>query len=61
MLAGHDLIRSQFPFLDKFIYFDAAHYTPYPKRVAEKLDGFISEFSTEYLNLSKFNIYMARE
>ncbi|HJY63402.1 MAG TPA: aminotransferase class V-fold PLP-dependent enzyme [Ignavibacteria bacterium] len=61
MLPDHDKIRAQFPFLDKFIYFDAAHYTPYPKRVAAKLNEYIHTFSTEYNNLSIFNIRMARE
>ncbi|HEY3250695.1 MAG TPA: aminotransferase class V-fold PLP-dependent enzyme [Ignavibacteria bacterium] len=61
MLSGHDSIRKQFPFLEKFIYLDSAHYTPYPKRVVEKINEFINTFTTEYLNLSKVNIYKARE
>jgi len=61
MLANHDSIRGQFPFLNEFIYFDAAHYTPYPQRVVNKLNEFITSFTTSYLNLSKFNIYESRD
>jgi selenocysteine lyase/cysteine desulfurase len=61
MLSGHELIRRQFPFADKFIYLDAAHYTPFPKRVIDKINEFNTRFTTEYLNLSKVNIYAARE
>jgi len=61
MLSDHENIRKQFPFLDKYIYLDSAHYTPYPKRVVAKLNEFIKSFTSEYNNLSKFNIIMARE
>ena len=61
MLPDHGSIRNEFPFADKFIYLDAAHYAPYPKRVVGKINEFIKEFTTEYLNLSKVNIYAARE
>lgn len=60
MLANHDSIREQFPFLKKFIYFDSAHYTPYPARVVNKLNEFITSYTTGYLNLSKVNISEAR-
>jgi selenocysteine lyase/cysteine desulfurase len=60
MLPNHQSIREQFPFLKKFIYFDAGHYTPYPLRVVEKVNEFIKTFTSDYLNLSKFHIYEAR-
>ncbi|MCI0449494.1 MAG: aminotransferase class V-fold PLP-dependent enzyme [Chlorobi bacterium] len=60
MLPRHESIREQFPFLKKFIYFDAGHYTPYPLRVVEKINEFIKTFTTDYLNLSKFHIYEGR-
>jgi len=55
MLEQQEKIREQFPFLKKFIYFDAAHYTPYPKRVVEKLNEFIEEFTGDFINLSIYN------
>jgi selenocysteine lyase/cysteine desulfurase len=61
MLSNHDVIREQFPFLKKFIYFDSAHYTPYPTRVVNKLNEFIKQFTEDHLNLSKEHIYQARE
>lgn len=56
MLENHEQIRELFPFLKKFIYFDAAHYTPYPANVVNKLNEFITKFTEDYLNLSIFNI-----
>jgi len=61
MLQDHDSIRRLFPFADNFIYLDAAHYTPYPIHVVEKINEFINKFTTEYLNLSLVNIYTARD
>jgi cysteine desulfurase / selenocysteine lyase len=60
MLPDHDSIRSQFPFLEKFIYFDAAHYTPYPLRSADKLKEYIDLFTHDYSNLSLVNINESR-
>jgi selenocysteine lyase/cysteine desulfurase len=61
MLPDHDSIRSQFPFLEKFIYFDAAHYTPYPKRSVERIKEFIDTFTNDYLNLSLLNLNKSKE
>jgi selenocysteine lyase/cysteine desulfurase len=61
MLSNHEEIRSQFPFLKKFIYFDAAHYTPYPKRVVDKLNEFTKKFTEDYLNLSLFNMDIIKQ
>lgn len=61
MLENHNEIRAQFPFLEKFIYLDAAHYTPYPQRSVKKLNDFINTFTTDYLNLSLVNINQSRE
>lgn len=61
MLDNHNEIRAQFPFMEKFIYFDAAHYTPYPQRSVKKLNEFINTFTTDYLNLSLVNINQSRE
>ena len=61
MLANHSEIRAQFPFLKKFIYLDAAHYTPFPKRVVDKLNDFIIEYTRDYLNLSEFNMQIIKE
>lgn len=61
MLDNQNNIRAQFPFTEKFIYFDAAHYTPYPLRSVEKLNEFIHKFTTDYLNLSLVNINSSRE
>ena len=61
MLDNHNEIRAQFPFTKKFIYFDAAHYTPYPQRSVKKLNEFINTFTTNYLNLSLVNINQSRE
>lgn len=61
MLPDHDSIRKQFPFLEKFIYFDSAHYTPYPKRSVDKIKEFIDTFTNDYLNLSLVNINKSRE
>jgi cysteine desulfurase/selenocysteine lyase len=55
MLEQQEKIREQFPFLKKYVYFDAAHYTPYPKRVVEKLNEFINEFTGDFINLSVYN------
>lgn len=60
MLENHNEIRAQFPFLEKFIYFDAAHYTPYPLRSVNKLNEFIHTYTTDYLNLSLVNINQSR-
>jgi cysteine desulfurase/selenocysteine lyase len=56
MLDNHKSIRELFPFLKKFIYFDAAHYTPYPLNVVSKINEFIVKFTTDYLNLSLANM-----
>lgn len=61
MLENHEKIRELFPFLKKFIYFDSAHYTPYPANVVRKLNEFITNFTGEYLNLSIFNIDIHNE
>lgn len=61
MLENHNDIRAQFPFTEKFIYFDAAHYTPYPQRSAKKLNEFITTFTTNYLNLSLKNMRLSQE
>lgn len=61
MLPNHESIREQFPFLNKFIYFDAAHYTPYPQRSVQKLNEFITTFTNDFLNLSLVNINKSRE
>ncbi len=61
MLENHEQIRELFPFLKKFIYFDAAHYTPYPANVVKKLNEFITKFTEDYLNLSMFNIDIHNE
>lgn len=61
MLPNHQSIREQFPFLEKFIYFDAAHYTPYPKRSVEKLNDFFKNYTEDYLNLSLVNMIEAKE
>ena len=61
MLENHNEIRAQFPFLEKFIYLDAAHYTPYPQRSVKKLNDFINTFTTDYLNLSLVNINQSKE
>ena len=55
MLEQQEKIREQFPFLKKFVYFDAAHYTPYPLRVVEKMNEFINEFTGDFINLSIYN------
>lgn len=61
MLANHDSIRGQFPFLKKFIYLDSAHYTPYPKRTVDKLNEFITTFTEDHLNLSLFHMSKSKE
>ncbi len=61
MLPNHDEIRSQFPFTEKIIYFDAAHFTPYPLRSVKKLNEFINNFTTDFLNLSLVNLNQSRE
>lgn len=60
MLDNHNEIRAQFPFMEKFIYFDAAHYTPYPQRSVKKLNEFINTFTTDYLNLSLVNLNQSK-
>lgn len=61
MLDNQEKIRELFPFTKKFIYFDAAHYTPYSKNVADKINSFIKKFTEDYLNLSIFNIDISNE
>ena len=61
MLNNHNEIRAQFPFTEKFVYFDAAHYTPYPQRSVKKLNEFITTFTTDYLNLSLKNMRLSQE
>ncbi|MGA2669208.1 MAG: aminotransferase class V-fold PLP-dependent enzyme [Ignavibacteria bacterium] len=61
MLENHTYIREQFPFLKKFIYFDAAHYTPYPQVVVKELNEFMKRYTEDYLNLSLFNMDITRE
>lgn len=60
MLDNHKSIRELFPFLKKFIYLDAAHYTPYPLNVVSKINEFVVKYTTEYLNLSLANIEICR-
>jgi cysteine desulfurase/selenocysteine lyase len=61
MLEHHEQIRNLFPFLKKFIYFDAAHYTPYPQNVLKKINEFTTKFTEDYLNLSIFNREISAE
>src|SRR5262245_31349767 len=61
MLPNHDLIRAEFPFTEKFVYLDSAHYTPYPKRSVKKLTEFINTFTHEHLNLSAFHLRKSAE
>jgi len=61
MLPNHESIRELFPFLKKFIYFDAAHYTPYPQNVVAKINEFITKYTTDYLNLSLYHIDISGE
>ncbi len=61
MLSSHNSIRKLFPFTEKFIYFDAAHFTPYPLNVVSKINEFISKYTTSYLNLSSFNNEISAE
>jgi selenocysteine lyase/cysteine desulfurase len=61
MLENHNSVRRLFPFLKKFIYFDAAHYTPYARNVTGKINDFIKDFTEDYLNLSVFTIDMTKE
>ena len=61
MLDNQEQIRELFPFTKKFVYFDAAHYTPYPNNVTDKINEFIKKFTEDYLNLSIFNIEIAKE
>lgn len=61
MLSNHNSIREQFPFLKKFLYFDAAHYTPYPLFIVSKINEFIKEFTEEYINLSLFNMDIRKQ
>lgn len=61
MLENHESIRAQFPFMNKITYLDSAHYTPYPKRTVDKLNSFITEFTTDHLNLSLFHMQKSAE
>jgi cysteine desulfurase / selenocysteine lyase len=61
MLENHNYIREQFPFLNKFVYLDAAHYTPYPQIVVRKLNEFMKKYTEDYLNLSLFNMDITKE
>lgn len=61
MLNNHNSIREQFVFLKKFVYFDAAHYTPYPQFIVKKITDFMKSYTEDYLNLSIFNIDIANE
>ncbi len=61
MLNNHDSIRSLFPFTKKIIYLDAAHYAPYPRNVVDKINEFIAKFTSEYLNLSIYQIQLEKE
>ncbi len=61
MLQSHEEIRELFPFTKKFIYFDAAHYTPYPRNVIDKINEFIRNFTEDYLNLSIYHIEISNE
>jgi cysteine desulfurase/selenocysteine lyase len=61
MLENHEHIREQFPFLNKFIYLDAAHYTPYPLNVVKRLNDFLVKYTEDYLNLSLFHMDLTAE
>ena len=61
MLNNHNTIREQFVFLKKFVYFDAAHYTPFPQFIVKKINEFMQCYTEDYLNLSIFNIDIAKE
>jgi selenocysteine lyase/cysteine desulfurase len=61
LLNNHSEIRKLFPFTEKYIYLDAAHYTPYSSRVTDALNSFIKKFSHEYLNLSLFNLEITQK
>ena len=56
MLKDHESIRKEFPFAEKFVYFDAAHYTPYPQRSVNKLKEWLDSYTHNYENLSLVNI-----
>jgi len=61
MLENHSHIREQFPFVNKFIYLDAAYYTPYPKRVVRVLNDFFKRYTEDYLNLSLYHMDITQE
>jgi selenocysteine lyase/cysteine desulfurase len=61
MLPNHNEIRAQFPFMEKVIYLDSAHFTPYPLRSVKQINDFITSFTTDFVNLSTVNIMRARE
>lgn len=61
MLDNHNFIRELFPFQKKFIYLDAAHYTPYPLNVVWKVNSFMFKYTEDYLNLSKFHLELIPE
>ena len=60
MLENHSEIRAQFPFLEKITYLDSAHYTPFPLRSVNKLNEFITKFTTDHINLSLFNLNQSK-
>jgi selenocysteine lyase/cysteine desulfurase len=60
MLPDHNNICSQFPFAEKIVYLDSAHFTPYPIFSVKKLNEFINSFTNDYVNLSLVNISEAR-
>jgi selenocysteine lyase/cysteine desulfurase len=47
--------------MKKITYLDAAHFAPYPIRSVNKINEFINNFTTGYLNLSLENINRARD
>jgi cysteine desulfurase/selenocysteine lyase len=61
LLDNHSEIRKLFPFTQNRIYLDAAHYVPYSKRVADKLNSFIDSFIKGNIHLGKFQLDQADE
>ncbi|MCX7877570.1 MAG: aminotransferase class V-fold PLP-dependent enzyme [Ignavibacteria bacterium] len=56
MLENHNSLRNEFPFTREILYMDAAHFTPYPLRTVRRIEEFMNEFNSTFLNLSLVNI-----
>ncbi|MCC6884994.1 MAG: aminotransferase class V-fold PLP-dependent enzyme [Ignavibacteriales bacterium] len=59
-LSSIEECRNLFPFAQKYVYLDSAHYCPYSLESKRRLDEFIYNFTHNHVNLSLANFHNSR-